>query len=287
MGGGWSLLVLVCGELMLGLGSGLAAQTPFGSIPEGVRRYDAYRASPGLRIDGRLNEAAWEAAPWTESFVDIRGEGHPVPTWETGAKLLWDDDFLYVAGYLEDPHVWATLGDRDAIIYRDNDFEVFLDPDGDALGYFEFEVNALGTLMDLYMNRPYNDGGEADLEWDARGVRWGVDVDGRLNDAAEEDRGWSVEMAIPWTSLVGARGGESGRPPIDGEVWRVNFSRVQWPLRVVDGRYEKVRESENWKDHPEHNWVWSPQGLINMHVPARWGAVTFRDTPPPGGHDEA
>jgi hypothetical protein len=217
--------------------------------------------------------------------VDIRDESHPAPTWETGAKLLWDDEYFYVAAYLEEPHIWATLTERDAIIYHDHDFEIFLDPEGDAVGYYEFEVNALGTMFDLYLNRPYRDGGTADISWDAEGLRWAVHLDGTLNDPTDNDRGWSVEIAIPWSSLVPSRLATTRSRPNDGEIWRVNFSRVQWPLRIVDGRYQKVREPVNLSDHPENNWVWSPQGAINMHVPERWGAVTFQASPPSGSHE--
>lgn len=274
----WTTLCLLAGAQ-----PGLA-QTPAGFVPDDVRSYTAYRAPPGMAIDGRLDEGAWKTAHWTESFVDIRDESHPAPTWQTRAKLLWDDEYLYIAGYLEEPHVWATLTERDAIIYRDHDFEVFLDPEGDAVEYYEFEVNALGTMFDLYLNRPYNEGGTADISWDAAGLQWAVHLDGTLNDPTDEDRGWSVEIAIPWRSLVPS-GSEAVRlRPNDGEIWRVNFSRVQWPLRIADGRYDKVRQPVDRSDRPEHNWVWSPQGAINMHIPERWGVVTFRAFPPSGSH---
>ena len=221
----WTTLFLLAGAQ-----PGLA-QTPAGFVPDDLRAYTAYRAPHGMTIDGRLDEDAWKIAPWTKAFVDIRDESHPAPTWETRAKLLWDDEYLYIAAYLEEPHVWATLTERDAIIYRDHDFEVFLDPEGDAVGYYEFEVNALGTMFDLYLNRPYNEGGTADISWDAAGLQWAVHLDGTLNDPTDEDRGWSVEIAIPWRSLV-PPGSETVRlRPNDGEIWRVNFSRVQWPLR--------------------------------------------------------
>jgi Carbohydrate family 9 binding domain-like len=282
--GGGTLGVVLC-ALVVGSGE-LVAQAPAETIPGDVRRYTAYRApSSGLSMDGRLTEPAWQAAPWTEPFVDIRGEPWAEPTWETAAKILWDEEFLYVAAYLVEPQIWATLRNRDAIIYRDHDFEVFLNPEGDGVRYFEFEVNAFGTLLDLYLDRPYNDGGKADLQWNAMGARWAVAVDGSVNDPDDEDRGWSVEIAIPWTSLIAPGSEEARGPPADGDVWRVNFSRVQWPLKIVDGRYQKVREPVDWNDHPEDNWVWSPQGIINMHVPERWGAVTFRDVPPREGRD--
>ena len=67
-----------------------------------------------------------------------------------------DADHLYLAARLEEPHLWATLTDRDAILYREHDFELFIDPDGDALAYYELEINALGTEFDLFLDRPYN-----------------------------------------------------------------------------------------------------------------------------------
>ncbi|WP_243663860.1 hypothetical protein [Rhodothermus marinus] len=55
----------------------------------------------------------------------------------------------------------------------------------------------------------------------------------------------------------------------------MNFSRVQWPLEVVDGRYRKRRDPATGRPLPESNWVWSPQGVVNMHLPERWGYVQF------------
>ena len=57
--------------------------------------------------------------------------------------MLWDDEYFYVAAELEEPDIWATLTERDAVIFYDNDFEIFIDPDGDSHEYYEFEMNAL------------------------------------------------------------------------------------------------------------------------------------------------
>jgi hypothetical protein len=240
-----------------------------GQVP---RSYEASFTTEQLVIDGRLNEAAWRRAPLTESFVDIRGPDHPAPRWSTHAQLAWDDRYLYVGASLEEPHLWATLTERDAIVYHDHDFEVFLDPDGDGLEYFEIEINALGTILDLYLDRPYTSGGQADLAWDVDGLRSAVHLAGTLNDATDVDRGWTVELAIPWAALGVSR-------PSPGEVWRVNFSRVQWPLRTTpEGAY--LRDAEpSFEVHHEDNWVWSPQGTIDMHIPKRWGRVRFVEGP--------
>src|SRR5262249_23844236 len=63
-------------------------------------------------------------------------------------------------------------------------------------------------------------------------------------------------------------------PPKDGDQWRVNFSRVEWEHEIVEGKYRKVKGKD------EDNWVWSPQGVIDMHRPERWGYVQFSTAPP-------
>ena len=252
-------------------------QASTGQTSAGVPVYEALHAAAPPSVDGSLDDPAWREAPWTEPFVDIRGSDWPDPHILTRAKIVWDERFLYVGAELEEPHLWATLADRDAIVYREHDFEVFLDPDGDGLAYYELEINALGTEFDLFLDRPYRRQGKANIAWDMEGLRTAVHLDGTLNDPSDEDIGWSVEIAIPWSALrpPGAPAEDAAGPPRPGDSWRVNFSRVQWPLVVVDGAYRKAREPVDWSDHPEDNWVWSPQGEIDMHIPEKWGVVRF------------
>ena len=259
-----------------------AAEDPL-PLPAGdwePRRHVCARTTAPIVIDGRLDESAWRAAPWTDDFVDIAGTSRPAPRLRTRAKLLWDDAALYVAAELEEPHLWATYDRRDAVIYHENDFEVFLDPDGDSHLYYELEINALGTEWDLLLVRPYRDGGPAVHAWDIPGLKTAVALDGTLNDPGDADAGWTVEMAFPWPALAECAGREV--PPRPGDVWRVNFSRVQWRLRVEDGRYVKETDPATGRSLAEDNWVWSPQGLVAMHYPELWGFVLFSDAPAGG-----
>lgn len=236
--------------------------------------YRCPRTDQPPRIDGQLDDPAWRRAPWTDDFVDIEGARRPLtPRFRTRAKLLWDEHALYVAAALEEPHVWGTLTGRDAVIYADNDFEVFLDPDGDHHLYGELEINARGTEWDLLLVRPYRDGGPAVNGWTMVGLETAVHVDGTLNVPSDTDRGWSVEMAIPWDALRDlAR--DRACPPEPGDWWRLNFSRVQWEHRVEDGQYVKTPvPGRGWKG--EDNWVWTPQGAVAMHQPETWGFVSF------------
>ena len=151
-------------------------------------RYVVARAAQPIQLDGSLEEAAWQQAPWTEDFVDIEGDVRPIPRFRTRAKMLWDDTHFYVAAELEEPHVWATLTERDDIILRDQDFEVFIDPDGDTHNYYELEVNAFATEWDLFLVRAYRDGAPAVHAWDIPGLRTGVQVQGTINDPSDEDQ---------------------------------------------------------------------------------------------------
>ena len=246
-------------------------EQPFDRVRQ--RQYVCYRAAAPLKIDGRLDELAWLRAPVTEAFVDIEGPSRPKPTFTTQAKMLWDEEYFYIAAILEEPHVWANLTERDSVIFYDNDFEVFIDPDGDTHRYMELELNALSTEWDLLLVKPYRDGGPAVHAWDIPGLRSAVHVDGTINDPSDTDSGWTVEIAIPWESVREVAGRDV--PPIDGDVWWIDFSRVEWDTHVEEGRYVKDTDPATHKDLPEHNWVWSPQGAINMHRPETWGLVMF------------
>lgn len=229
-----------------------------------------YTANP-IVVDGRLNDAAWASAQWTSDFVDIEGAAKPAPRFRTRAKLLWDDTYLYIAAELEEPHVWGTLTKHDSVIFRDPDFEVFIDPDGDTHAYSEFEINALNTGWDLLLPKPYQDGGPPQDAWEIPGLKTAVHIDGTLNDPTDTDRGWTVELAFPWKSFE-AHARHAG-PPREGEQWRLNFSRVEWKISIKEGTYQKVA------DAPEDNWVWSPQGVIDMHRPEMWGVLQFTRKP--------
>lgn len=229
--------------------------------------YDCPHTPQPVKIDGKLDDAAWKAAKWTSLFVDIEGSAKPKPRFRTRAKMLWDDEYLYIAAELEEPHLWATYTRHDSVIFHEPDFEVFLDPDGDTLHYFEFEMNVLNTGWDLYLDKPYKKQGKADNGWEISGLKTAVHVRGTINDPTDRDQGWTLEIAFPWSAFN--RGPRPALMPQPGDTWRMNFSRVEWLVDVREGRYVKVPGKK------EDNWVWSPQGLIDMHVPGMWGFVTF------------
>jgi len=241
---------------------------PVPQLPFEPLNYVCHRAGGSIVTDGKLEESDWQAAEWTADFVDIEGALKPAPGLQTRVKLLWNEKGLYVAAELQEPQIWATLKERDAVIFQDNDFEVFIDPDGDTHDYYELELNALGTLWDLLLIKPYRDRQQVAVNaWDIKNIEYGIDIAGTLNDPSDQDKQWTLEMLLPWKVLEECA--HKQIPPPEGDYWRVNFSRVEWETEAVDGKYVKT------PGKPESNWVWSPQGLVAMHYPERWGYVLF------------
>lgn len=230
-------------------------------------------ANSSPTIDGVANEESWNSADWTDFFIDIEGDPKPAPYFNTRVKMLWDEQFIYFYAEMEEEHVWGDITERDAVIFYNNDFEIFIKPNQFQPYYAEFEVNALGTLWELFLARPYRRNGPVLDHWDLNGTQVGIDIKGTLNNPNDIDERWSVEMAIPIKPLNDIdRGSELGA----GNIWRINFSRVQWQHQITDGKYEKKTDSTG--NHlSENNWVWTQQSAIDMHRPEHWGYVYFAD----------
>ncbi|MBE9464301.1 carbohydrate-binding family 9-like protein [Dyadobacter sp. UP-52] len=221
-----------------------------------------------------MDEKSWKDAEWTSSFVDIEGEKKPLPLQNTRAKMLWDDKYLYIAAVMDEEHIWAYQNKKDQIVYLENDFEVFIDPDNDTDNYYELEINALNNSFDLFLPRPYRKGGQPQLTWDIKNLRSAVSIEGTINDGTDRDKRWTLEIAIPFESLSTER--ITFVKPDPEKIWRINFSRVNWQHQIDEnGKYSRKKNPETGKTLPEYNWVWSPQGVINMHVPEHWGFLQF------------
>lgn len=231
-------------------------------------------------IDGNLSKPFWQTGQWIDDFHDIEGDSLPRPAKHTKVKVLWDEEALYVGAYLTDDTIWATVMNRDEIIYVDNDFEVFLAPQDSSHRYFELEMNAANAVWDLLMDKPQRDGAYRMIGWDIHGLQSSVRIDGELNNPSVDNKGWALEVKIPWFSLRECATDEcypSHLTPDVGEIWRMNFSRVEWDVYVEDNRYVKVKDPKTGGPLPEHNWLWAPTGVIDAHMPEMWGYLVFTE----------
>jgi len=237
------------------------------------KKYKAARTFEKMAIDGLASEKSWSTVPFSEDFIDI--EGIKKPKFETRFKMLWDEKFLYIFAVLEEPHIWGNLKQRDTVIFYNNDFEVFISPSGKTQNYAEIEVNALNTVWDLLLDKPYRDGGKANNQWNLDNLKSAVSYNGTINNATDIDKSWNVEMAIPLDALMDLKDKPRNLPK-EGELWRINFSRVQWDYNVKNEKYYKARKKDGTLK-PEYNWVWSNQKVINMHEPEKWGILQFTE----------
>ena len=241
-----------------------------------TEKYVANRTSTNIRIDGVLDTDEWGSANTTNLFTDISGEGHPTPRFKTTAMILWDDDYLYVGASMEEPDVWAYITERDSVIYFDNDFEIFLDPDNDGKNYFEMEFNAIANIFDLALEHAYRspDSCFVNFAWNAPGMKVATHIYGTLNDNRDTDKGWDIEVAIPRTAVTD----EFANFLQPGNILSVGFSRVEWQTdKMPDGNYS-IKKDKNGDKIPEDNWTWGPTGRVAMHMPERWGKVYLSDS---------
>ena len=262
-----------------------------------IARYTCYRASEPIVVNGNLAKSVWQNAPKSSRFVDMAA-GTP-GYYDTRMAALWDDDFLYLAFWVEEPFVEARHTERDAIIFQENDVEVFIDG-GDC--YYELEINALGTPyealfiwrdayardgrfdvpeFDVLERRAFTFGGDYDrhptsfwdgthprgtrwafLDWDFPGLQVATHIDGTLNDHSDVDRGWTAEIALPWSGMAWLAN-ERNLPPKHGDSWRMFF-----------GRFQKLNNAgQEVQPHPA--WVMSPHGIYDTHKPECFPYVTF------------
>jgi cellulose/xylan binding protein with CBM9 domain len=190
--------------------------------------YVVHRASGVIVIDGILGESAWDAASVAGPFVRSL-DGKPA-TAATEARLLWDDDNLYVAFQSEDANVSGTFLHDDEPLYTSNVVEIFLNPSGDSSRYDEIEVAPTNALFDASFTGGPRKG--MDLSWSSH-ARHAVHVDGTLNDSHDVDRGWTAELAIPFASLTGM---DTPRPKA-GDRWKFNLYRLrQGPGQPGEGQ---------------------------------------------------
>ncbi|KAL8600036.1 hypothetical protein ACOMHN_039269 [Nucella lapillus] len=232
-----------------------------------VYKLDRYK----INIDGQLNERAWTEVAWTEDFVDIGGEDLPAPRFESRVKLRWDDRNLYIGAYLQELAVWANKTLHDSTIYQDNSFQIVLDTEQSNHKYKEISINAMGTVADTMLTRPYMDDGEPLVFWESEAER-AVYIEGPLNDPSSRNKFWTVEMAIPFKQLYEGIN-RSSRHPTDRETWRANFARSEWQTEIQGGKYLKQLNSDaDW-------WVWQSPRVANIHIPDKWGLLQFHDSP--------
>lgn len=192
--------------------------------------YSCHYTNEPLKIDGHLDEKAWQKAKTLDFFVPVTNK--PVIS-KTEGKVLWNEKYLYVGFKAYDKDIWGYLTEHDSATCQEDVLEIFLRPDIKKNPYYNFEINALGTVYDAFsMSRR---AGGVDhhrwRRWNCKGLKVGIQIKGTLNDYTDEDEYWQMEVAIPFASLPTL----NGRPPAGGDLWQFHLSRYDYSVYLKDG----------------------------------------------------
>lgn len=217
---------------------------PRTAIPE----IDVRLATEAPVLDGILDESAWSTAAVTDRFVNTMDGSQAEP--ETHARFAYDDEHLYVAFEVADPFLKCTFEQNDDHLWEQDAVELMIDPDEDGQNYFELQVSPTGLVFDTRFDTRRRPQPFGHMGWHS-GLRSGVKLDGTVNDE-ESDRGYTVELAIPFDSFVDTPA------PSDGTTWRV-------ALYVLDAR-----------EQGQAGVGWSAPLVGDYHVPERFGRINFR-----------
>lgn len=268
----------------------------YGCSEEFMAHHTCFRTSEKIKVDGKLNEKSWQVVQKSPRFVDIVTG---VPGYlDTRVATLWDDKYLYIGFWVEEPNVQASLTERDSLIYTENDIEVFI---AGKDCYYEFEINALGTIYEVFFiwKDAYKKGSRFDckefdllsqrvdilggfqdsmrygkhprglrwafMDWDFPGSKTAVHIEGTLNNSSDVDRGWTVELAFPWNGMKTLAEGRS-LPPENGDIWRMDFSRFE------------ALTSNGIRLEPNPGWSLNKHGVYDSHIPECFTFVHFSDT---------
>jgi hypothetical protein len=213
---------------MIPFGSRLAVPLTFSALLLG--RVPAATTAPTFEcrwtetapvIDGRADEPAWQNAKVIERFAVPWLPGAPLAKEQTRVRLLWDREWLYFAAEMEDADVTAVVREHDGQLWENDVFELFFRPSRKHAGYFEFEVNPFGAVLDAFFPNADTWRDPQHLKKDRFHLEQKIVIRGTLNISGDRDEGWSIEGRIPWTDFFAA----GGRPAPD-ETWRVNLTRV-------------------------------------------------------------
>ena len=223
--------------------------------PAELPTYQVLRTNQGIQVDGRLDEADWQRAapiafvmPWS----DLENEEPQ----STTARLLWDDDNLYIIYECVDPYLHAEVTEHDGAVYQEDAVEIFAAPNAAVPGnYYGYEMNINGTLLDYIAFRGGKERTKAiHPSWQSEGVAIATTYDGTLNDHSDIDQSWILEIAIP---LDNFRHLDGQIPPQDGDQWRVGLNRT--------------------KGYRGQFGLWSDTGTpqADFHRANRFGILTF------------
>ncbi len=222
----------------------------------GKRGYECAFTDSPVRVDGSLDKQAWRKAGVLDFMLPVT---HRKPLSKTEGRLMWDEKYLYVGYRAFDKDVWSYHTKRDSLTCEEDVLEIFFKTDPREEPYYNFEINALGTVYDAFSPRrnALAGGHRRWGQWNCRGLKVGVHVEGTLNDPSDVDEYWQLELAIPFASLPTL----NGKPPACGDTWLFHLSRYDYSVYLPEGMELSCS---------------SPLTMADFHRCDDWQPLTFK-----------
>jgi uncharacterized repeat protein (TIGR03806 family) len=199
--------------------------------PKPPTAYECRWTETPIKITGKGTDPAWKNAQLIDHFyLPWLGDKARLPKTKTKAKLLWDREYLYFFADMEDADLYANTKEHNGRLWEGDVFEMFFKPADDKPGYFEFQVNPAGAVLDCYFPSRGSGGfdrykNETKFHVDAK-----VHLRGTLNDKTDKDEGWSAEGKIPWSDFM-----KAGGRPERGSKWNFALCRYDYSVNFKDG----------------------------------------------------
>ncbi|GHU21646.1 hypothetical protein FACS1894172_12520 [Spirochaetia bacterium] len=258
-----------------------------------IQHYTSKKITGPITIDGNLHKPVWHTAEKSPRFVDmVSGK---TAFFDTHIASVWDEEYLYVAYWVEEPLIRANCTERDSFVWFDNDVEFFLEGQD---CYYELEINAHNTVyenffiwhdalkkgsrfdvpdFDLYTHNVdilagFQDASRyakhprgkrwAFMDYDLPGLQTAVNINGAINTPDIFSQGWTVELAIPWKSIT-PWFEKRHFPPAHGDILRAAFFRFE----ALEYHGKIIPESIGWALN-EH-------GVYDSHLPEHFSYLHF------------
>lgn len=273
---------------------GIAALLSFATAVRGEESqppsYECRWASTSPRIDGIDDDPVWRSAAAVSEFGQAWRSDKPAidkQALRTRAKLLWDASHLYFFAELDDADLFADLKEHDSPTWQNDVFELFFKPGAKHAGYYEFQVNAAGTRMEMFLperdKQAFAKFAKRDpFAWETAVVRRGT-----LENRNDQDGGWSVEGRIPWSDLAHT----GGRPAVD-ETWtfalcRYDYDKADKEPTISSSAPLKEANFHRFEDYSSLKFVGPPAserrpyGLTERIALTTSRVVGSPDPPPP------
>jgi len=207
-----------------------------------MKVYRCRKIENPFEIDGNIKKEAWNRADELKLVDVVTGDA---PRQETCAKILYDDQYLYLAFSSQNQSVCGSLSNYNDLIYQEDVVELFISMNDNLREYVEIEINPINTILHYLVKN------------DLKGY---VQTFGRVNETIdsvvildEQRARWDVEMRIPMSEIFFGDSQE-----LSGTVGRMNLYRID-------------------RDHQEEDEFssWNPVGELNYHKPKSFGIIRF------------